>query len=134
MAATTSASGRSTGASPSRATELPEDEAVEHQFLWPLGRVKSYPDETHGAAVPAVELPHRAERGRATRDVDWYLLFPFLWGGYSADDRENYFALFPLYADIPQFLTYDRWTHGAVPALGREWTRAGTTTTPCCGR
>jgi len=87
---------------------LPEDEAVEHQFLVPLGRVKSYPDETSARLFPLWSWRSRVNDD-GERDVDWYLLFPFVWGGYSADDRENYFAVFPFYADIPEFLTYDRW-------------------------
>ena len=32
--------------------ELPADSSVEHQFLWPLGRVQSYPDQTHARVFP----------------------------------------------------------------------------------
>jgi hypothetical protein len=33
---------------------------------------------------------------------------PFVWGGTREDGAEDYLAVFPLFADIPQFLTYDR--------------------------
>lgn len=89
-----------------RVTE-PELSAVEHQFLWPLGRVRNYPDETSSRLFPLWSWRSR-ENDEGTRDTDWYLLFPFVWGGTSADDRENYFAILPFFADIPQFLTYDR--------------------------
>ncbi|MBL8736474.1 MAG: hypothetical protein JNL12_08625 [Planctomycetes bacterium] len=85
----------------------PGVEAVEHQFLWPLGRVRSYPEETSARLFPLWSWRSRPNED-GERDVDWYALFPFLWGGWSADDRENYFAVFPLFADIPDFLTYDR--------------------------
>ncbi|MEO6593208.1 MAG: hypothetical protein ABIP94_00475 [Planctomycetota bacterium] len=89
-----------------RVTE-PEVPAVEHQFLWPFGRVRSDPEETSHRLFPLWSWrAHQNDNGE--RDVDWYLMFPFLWGGASADNRENYFAFLPFYADIPQFLTYDR--------------------------
>jgi hypothetical protein len=89
-----------------RVTE-PQLEAVEHQFLWPFGRVRSYPDETSARLFPLWSWRSR-ENEDGTRDTDWYLVFPFVWGGSSGDDRENYFAILPFFADIPQFLTYDR--------------------------
>jgi hypothetical protein len=89
-----------------RVTE-PDLETIEHQFLWPLGRVRKYPEETSARLFPLWSWRSR-ENEEGTRDIDWYALFPFLWGGWSADARENYFAFLPFYADIPQFLTYDR--------------------------
>lgn len=89
-----------------RVTE-PELGAVEHQFLWPLGRVRSDAEETSHRLFPLWSWRSRLN-DEGLRDVDWYAFFPILWGGDSADDREDYFAVFPLYADIPQFLTYDR--------------------------
>jgi hypothetical protein len=91
-----------------RVTEpQPEVQAVEHQFLWPLGRIRHYPEETSARLFPLWSWRSRPNED-GERDVDWYALFPLLWGGWSADARENYFALFPLWADIPEFLTYDR--------------------------
>lgn len=89
-----------------RVTE-PKLEAVEHQFLWPFGRVRSDAVEASCRLFPLWSWRSR-ENDAGVRDVDWYLLFPFLWGGTSGDDRENYFAFLPFYADIPQFLAYDR--------------------------
>ena len=86
--------------------ELPEDASVDHQFLWPLGRVQSYPEQTHGRLFPF--FSYRAavdEEGRP--ETDWYALFPLLWGGSGGDD-EDYLALLPFYADIPEFLSYRR--------------------------
>ena len=99
--------------------ELPADEAVDHQFLWPLGRVQSYPDQTHVRLFPLLSWrTARDENGRS--DTDWYFLFPFFWGGGS-DDGEDYFAFFPFYADIPEFLSYRRFTAVLFPLyLGLE--------------
>ena len=84
-----------------------EGAAVEHKFLVPFGRVRSDAGETSQRLWPLWGWrAHRNEVGE--RDVDWYLLFPLLWGGGSASGREDYFAFFPFYADIPQFLSYDR--------------------------
>ena len=41
------------------------------------------------------------------RETDWNLAL-LLWGGSSEDGSEDYFAFIPFYADIPDFLTYDR--------------------------
>ncbi|MFN7670472.1 MAG: hypothetical protein ACK5S5_08475 [Planctomycetota bacterium] len=90
-----------------RVTEPDVEDAVEHQFLWPFGRVRKYPDETVARLWPLWSWRGRPNE-EGTYDVDWYALFPLLWGGDSADDREDYFAFLPFYADIPDFLTYDR--------------------------
>ncbi|HEX5051531.1 MAG TPA: hypothetical protein VFZ65_07140 [Planctomycetota bacterium] len=100
-----------------RVTE-PEAKAVEHEFLWPFGRVRSDPDETSHRLFPLWSWRGR-ENDNGERDVDWYLIFPFLWGGASSDDRENYFAFLPFYADIPQFLTYDRFYSVLFPLYVR---------------
>ncbi|MCB9877425.1 MAG: hypothetical protein H6835_07490 [Planctomycetes bacterium] len=87
--------------------DLPADSAVEHQFLAPFGRIRSYPDETSARLFPLWSWRSRVNED-GERDVDWYLLFPFVWGGSAADGREDYFAVFPLWADVPQCMTYDR--------------------------
>ena len=87
--------------------EFPEDEATEHQFLWPFGRVQSYPNQTHARVFPLASW-RRAFDENGVQETDWYLLFPFLWGGSSEDGEEDYFAFLPFYADIPEFLSYTR--------------------------
>jgi hypothetical protein len=95
-----------------------EGAATEHQFLVPFGRVRSDGGETSHRLFPLWSWrAHRNEVG--ARDVDWYLLFPLLWGGASTDGREDYFAFFPFYADIPQFLTYDRFQTILFPLYAR---------------
>ena len=89
-----------------RVTE-PALHATEHQFLCPFGRVRSDDEETSHRVFPLWSWRSRIN-DEGLRDVDWYFVFPIVWGGGSADGREDYFAVFPLYADIPQFLTYDR--------------------------
>lgn len=89
-----------------RLTE-PSVPAVEHQFLWPFGRVRVHPDETSARLFPLWSWRSR-ENKDGTRDVDWYLVFPFIWGGQSGDDSENYFAFLPFFGEIPEFITYDR--------------------------
>lgn len=87
--------------------ELPQDAMVDHQFLWPLGRVQSYPDQVHTRLFPLWSW-RTAQDEEGRQDTDWYLLFPFFWGGSSEDGSEDYFAFFPFYADIPEFLSYRR--------------------------
>jgi hypothetical protein len=85
----------------------PALKATEHQFLWPFGRARYDDEESAYRLFPLWSWrDHRDEKG--DHDVDWYLLFPFIWGGRNDARDENYFAVLPFYADIPQFLTYDR--------------------------
>ncbi len=104
-----------------RVTE-PEAEVVEHQFLWPLGRVRSDPQESSQRLFPLWSWRSR-ENQDGQRDVDWYALFPLLWGGGNERGDEDYFAFLPFYADIPQFLAYDRFRAFLFPcyvALDKE--------------
>lgn len=100
-----------------RVTE-PETKAVEHQFLWPFGRVRTDPEEQSQRLFPLWSWRRRIN-GEGERDVDWYLLFPFVWGGASADGREDYLAVFPFYVDIPQFISYDRFKSVLFPLYVR---------------
>ncbi|GAB4144646.1 MAG: hypothetical protein Fur0037_12440 [Planctomycetota bacterium] len=85
----------------------PSENATEHQFLWPLGRIRKDETESSQRLFPLWSLRSRVDENGG-RDVDWYLLFPFVWGGSSSDGSEDYLAVLPFYADIPQFLSYDR--------------------------
>lgn len=91
----------------------PESEAevnkglVEHQFLWPLGRVRSDADESSNRLFPLWTWHSRLDQN-GERDVDWSALFPLIWGGANERGSEDYFAFLPFFADIPEFLSYDR--------------------------
>jgi hypothetical protein len=89
-----------------RVTE-PQVSATEHQFLWPFGRVRSDAEETSQRLFPLWSHRSRLDRD-GNREVDWHALFPFFWGGSNETGDEDYLAFFPFYADIPQFLSYDR--------------------------
>lgn len=95
----------------------------EHQFLWPLGRVRSSADETHARLFPVFSYDGRKfVDGRW--ESDWYWLFPFFWGGSDQEspeaDPEHYFGMFPIYLDAPaEFLTYDRLTFALWPLYTR---------------
>jgi hypothetical protein len=95
------------------AAARPGEQATDHQFLWPLGRLQSYPDQTHARLFPFFSY-RRALDEQGREDVDWYALFPLLWGG-SGDGDGDYLALFPLYADIPEFLSYRRFRTALFP-------------------
>ena len=87
--------------------ELPEDASTDHQFLWPFGRIQSYPNQTHARLFPLANW-RTAKNQDGEWENDWYLLFPFIWGGSSENGEEDYFAVLPFYADIPDFLSYRR--------------------------
>jgi len=86
----------------------PSEEKIEAQALWPLFLYR----ETGGAKRKTVRLfPlffHRDYvRTDGTEESDTALV-PFLWRGRSSDDRENYFALFPLGGTLKGFFAKDR--------------------------
>ncbi|MEM7202775.1 MAG: hypothetical protein AAF628_21100 [Planctomycetota bacterium] len=85
-------------------------DADEHQFLAPLGRVRHAHGETLSRLFPLWFFKAR-EDDEGLRETDWNAAL-LLWGGTREDGEENYFAFLPFYADIPDFLTYDRFqTH-----------------------
>jgi hypothetical protein len=96
----------------------PPNEAVEHQFLWPLGRVRTDATESYQRLFPIWSWRDR-ENDEGQREIDWYAVFPLLWGGWHEQGRETYFAFLPFYADIPQFLTYDRFRSVLFPLFVR---------------
>ncbi len=88
-------------------TDIVGQAAVEHQFLWPLGRIRYDEQESRSRLFPLWWRMSRID-DEGLHDVDWYALFPFFWGGSREDGNENYFGFFPFYADLPDFLTYER--------------------------
>ena len=115
------------GPAPTRepgSTELAQPiSRTDHQFLWPLGRVRTSQDETHARLFPLASRDSRTfHDGRS--ESDWYFLFPFFWGGSdqatATSDPERYFGMFPVYLDAPaEFLTYDRLTFVLWPLYTR---------------
>lgn len=97
-----------------RRLEVSEDEnvipgyaAVEHNFFPPLGLHRSDGQQTRNRFFPLWSYVDRIGQD-GVRENDWYVLFPFVWGGSREDGTEDYFGVFPFYADLPQFLTFDR--------------------------
>jgi hypothetical protein len=88
-------------------TDIVGQAAVEHQFLWPLGRVRADEIENRNRFFPLWWYTSRLDYD-GQRDIDWYALFPFFWGGHRADDNENYLGVFPFWVDFRDFLVYDR--------------------------
>ena len=87
--------------------------ASEHQFLWPLGRVRNARGETLGRLFPLWRYAAR-EDDEGKRETDWEVVL-LLWGGTRDDGKENYFSFLPFWADIPDFLTYDRFQAQLFP-------------------
>lgn len=83
-----------------------DEETDEHQFLWPLGRVREADGETRSRLFP-LWRHHARTNEDGERETDWNIAL-LAWGGSSDSGDEDYFALLPFYADIPKFLTYDR--------------------------
>lgn len=100
--------------------------AVEHQFLWPLGRARRDEQQSTGRLFPLWWYRDR-EDDIGQRESDWYILFPFFWGGSREDQGENYFGFFPFFADLPDFIAYERLTFVLWPLYTRteRWGRVG---------
>jgi hypothetical protein len=100
--------------------------AVEHQFLWPLGRHRSDGQQRMGRLFPLWWFRERDD-DLGMRETDWYLLFPFVWGGTREDGAEDYLGVFPFFADLPDFLAYERLTFVLWPLYTRteRWGRIG---------
>jgi hypothetical protein len=94
-------------------SEGPEHEATEQQILPPLGRTRSRRGETLSRLFPLWRYSSR-ENEEGLRDIDWNFCM-LVYGGWSEDHAENYFAFIPFYADIPDFLTYDRFQMHLFP-------------------
>lgn len=85
----------------------PERKRVAHQFLVPLGGIRSSPEKYNMHLWPLFYYKEHWNQGiRGSWDVDWMALI-LLWGGASYDERENYFAFIPFFGKLRNFLTYD---------------------------
>ncbi|MCI0690316.1 MAG: hypothetical protein L0Y54_24220 [Sporichthyaceae bacterium] len=87
-------------------SEGPAAAATEHQFLWPFGRVRQAEGETRSRLFPLWRYHARLNQ-EGKRETDWNVAL-LVWGGTSEDGTEDYFGVLPFYADLPDFLTYDR--------------------------
>lgn len=96
---------------------------TDHQFLWPLGRVRVNALETQARLFPLWNWVSR-EFTDGSAETDWYFLFPFIWGGAERQNAEaawdRYFGVLPFWLDAPaEFLTYDRLTFFLWPLYTR---------------
>lgn len=85
-------------------TKTPEG-VTETDFLYPLGYGRNDGKESGWRFLPFYWWKDRInEKGK--HDVDWMLL-PFFFGG-SSEDGEDYFAFFPFFGVLRNFLSYER--------------------------
>lgn len=95
---------------------LQEGERVEHQFLWPFGRVVSDSEEVNARLFPLWTYRWRLN-GFGQRELEWEApyplpILPFVAGGleaYEDGSTARYFGINPIYADLRGFLTYDHY-------------------------
>lgn len=93
-----------------------EGERTEHQFLWPFGRIIADAEEVDARLFPLWTYRDRTN-GFGHRELEWEApypipLFPFFAGGVERGEdgvAQSYFGLYPLYADLRGYLTYDRY-------------------------
>lgn len=105
---------------------ISEAETDEHQFLWPFGRIRKDPTETLSRLFPLWFWSGRLNENDQ-RETDWYALLPFFWGGSREDGKEESFGFFPFYADLRDFLFYDRFRSVLFPLWVRTEKRGETT-------
>ncbi|MFN0206453.1 MAG: hypothetical protein ACKVS6_09115 [Planctomycetota bacterium] len=81
-----------------------ERETSETDVIWPLGHFRSDLEETYSRFFPFWWYQkHTNEKGES--ETDWSV-FPILFGG-SGTPENSYFAFFPFFGTIRDFLTYD---------------------------
>ncbi len=84
------------------------DGREEADFLYPLGRFEHDPERPRTYARLFPVFWREAEtRPDGVAEVDWAFLPPFFWGGSSSDGQEDYFAFWPLFGTLKDFLTFD---------------------------
>src|SRR5690606_30250611 len=93
-----------------------EGERVEHQFLWPFGRIVADGEEVNARLFPLWTYRWRLN-AFGGRELEWeapYALpiLPFFAGGregHPDGTSESYFGFNPVWADLRGYLTYDRY-------------------------
>ncbi|MEZ5964928.1 MAG: hypothetical protein R3F56_13895 [Planctomycetota bacterium] len=93
-----------------------EGERVEHQFLWPFGRIEADAEEVDARLFPLWTYRWRLN-GFGQREVEWEApyplpILPFVAGGteaYEDGSTRTYFGINPIYAELYGYLTYDRY-------------------------
>lgn len=105
-----------------------EGERVEHQFLWPFGRVEADGEEIDARLFPLWNYRWRLN-AFGQHETEWEVpyavpIFPFVAGGtesYEDGTSASYFGVNPIYADLRGYLTYDRYRAILFPLyLGTE--------------
>ncbi|TAH34891.1 MAG: hypothetical protein EYC70_13900 [Planctomycetota bacterium] len=97
------------------------DDSVDSDFFYPLGRYIHDPARPRTFARLFPLFWRDAEtRADGVEDRDWSVLTPFFWGGSSSDGKENYFAFFPVFGTVKNFLTYDEATFVLFPLYLRN--------------
>ncbi len=97
---------------------------IRNEFIAPLGL--SYEDEEEFSLrfMPLFQYREHLHEGRkGAYDRDW-MATPLVWGG-SSTLGENYFAFFPFYGTLKNFLTYDKISFALFPL--HLWTKRGKT-------
>ncbi|MBK9388516.1 MAG: hypothetical protein IPN34_27200 [Planctomycetes bacterium] len=88
-------------------------------FLFPLGHSHTGEGEARTYLFPFFFRTARFDV-EDRRDIDWMVL-PFLFGGSADDGAESYFAFFPFYGEIRNFLSYERVRFALFPLWAQSW-------------
>lgn len=106
-----------------RDTVVNEEQAIRAStttdFLFPFGHAHSGDGESRAYVFPIFFHTSRLDL-EDRRDVDWMVL-PFFLGGSSDDGAENYFAFFPFYGELRNFLSYERVRFALFPLWSQSW-------------
>ncbi len=87
--------------------ETADDSEKRHQFLWPFFLYKRYDRDLTVRVLPVYTYWRDIYEYRDGEEYEsYYMLFPFLYGGYSSEYGKS-FALFPIYGDLNNFLGRD---------------------------
>jgi len=105
------------------------DGHVEADFLALLGRYEYVPGRDRSKTRLFPLFWYESERRPdGVQDTDW-MAFPFFAGGSSSDGEEDYFAVFPFYGKLKNWLTWDEVTFILFPIFARTKKEPGVTHT-----
>ena len=121
--------GRSRAVNPLFWRQRRPDGHVEADFLSLLGRFEYVPDRNRSKTRLFPLFWYESERRPdGVQDTDWMLL-PFFAGGSSSDSKEDYFAFFPFFGKLKNWLTWDEVNFALFPIYAKTEKAPGIKTT-----
>lgn len=105
------------------------DGSVQADFALMLGRYEHQPERNRTRTrIFPLFLFETERRPDGVQDTDWFLL-PFFAGGSSSDGEEDFFAFFPFFGTLKNFLAWEEVRFVLFPLWARTQKQTGTQST-----